>query len=333
MPALILFAILIILSAPAYAEDVLHLKNGDKLTGTVTSYSLNSVRLESKYGTFDIPIADVGGVISNQRVQKDIDFLINQHELASIPQEIIAPVPEPALPVESPPEAIEAEEEDKKYLGAKWSGNINLGANLKTGNSENQAVSADAQISGRWEKHKLTVQADYNREEDDSDITVDNRSLGLEHDYFVSKRWFIGNKAKFEQDEIDRLDLRTNLSTGIGFQAYERDDLNLRFLFGPGFLDEKFEDGSGDNSTTLNWATNYKQKFYNDLFRLFHNHELTAPTENYEDFLFQSKSGLSAPIRNGVVASAGVEFDWDNEPAAGTVEDDTTYSLKIGYEW
>ncbi|MGB0720004.1 MAG: DUF481 domain-containing protein, partial [Bdellovibrionales bacterium] len=216
---------------------------------------------------------------------------------------------------------------------AEWSGDINLGADLKTGNSDNNGITADASAKARWDKHRAKIEADYNREEDNNQITVDNRSLDLTHDYFFADKWFWESAIGFEQDDIDRLDLRTIVNAGLGYQPYESDNLNLKFVLGPGYLHEKFENSGTDESLVVTWAMDYDQKFYGDAFRLFHNHDLNVPSDDTDAYLFQSESGIKLPIRSGIVASGQIDFDWDNNPAPGTVEDDTTYAVKLGYEW
>lgn len=345
--------------AQAMAAEVLHLNNGDKLSGEIKTYTPGRVDIKTKYGFFQIPIKDLGGVETpNTQKQQDILRFMKasaetqkQRARKDIQQQI-QPTPVPrALPKAEPKKAEpkktnlqkteivtnaatpSQEVKENLFLGAKWSGNANAGAELKTGNSEQNGLNADVTIGAKWEKHRATLKADYNREEDDGDVTVDNRALSLGHDYFFSKKWFINNQVSFEQDDIDQLDLRLTASSGLGYQAFEQDDLNLKFVLGPGYQFEEFEDGSEDKSITARFATDYDQKFYDDLFRLFHEHVLTSPADDFEAFLFQSESGIRVPLKKGIIASGQVDFDWDNDPAEGTTEDDTTYSLKLGYEW
>lgn len=326
----------------AIAADTLSLTNGDQLTGQITTQNEHFVRINTKYGPLRIPTNDIASVnAASPTIQSGIQNSITN---ASAPKQVIPSLsslyPDPSM---APPAALEnvsiataeaaPEPEDDKFWGAKWSGNVNLGGNMKRGNSETESYSADAQIKARWEKHRGIIEGEYNFEEDSDRTTVDNRSLSFGHDYFFAEKWFMGNKLSFEQDDIDQIDLRTIASTGLGYQPYERDDLNLKMVLGPGYYHEKFENGNTDEGMTANWALDYDQKFYDDLFRIFHNHDLTMPIEETDAYLFTSESGIRVPIKKGIIASGQVDFDWDNDPAPGTVEDDTTYSVKLGYEW
>jgi len=316
-------------SASASGGDILYLKNGDQLTGTIKSYNSSALEIGTGYGRLTIPLADIGGLAAGNAItQNNVQTALSDLQTQGTPPPQAAPTPV----IEAAPQTPAAQAEPMLW-GAKWSGNANIGADLKTGNSETSGITADSTIKARWDKHRALAKLDYNREKDNGNTTVDNRSLALGHDYFFSEKWFWGNKATFKQDEIDKLDLRTILTSGLGYQAFEQDDLNLKFVLGPGFINEDFEDGTSDQSATINWGLDYDQKFYDGFFALFHNHDLTAPADDTNAYLFQSESGIRIPIRDGIVASGQVDFDWDNEPVLGTVEDDTIYAVKLGYEW
>jgi putative salt-induced outer membrane protein YdiY len=224
------------------------------------------------------------------------------------------------------------------WLGAQWSGRANVGASLQTGNTEQDAVNADASIKAKWlkgedTKHRASIKAEINIENEDDTTTEDNRKLDLAYDYFYTKQWFLNTTLGFEQDDIEELDLRTKAGLGIGHQAFERDDLNLQYILGATYLREEFENDNTDDSLAISWNLDYDQKIWDDTFELFHEHELLVPTDDTEGFLLDTKSGIRLPIKNGIVASGEIDFDWNNDPPAGIKEDDTTYALKIGYEW
>jgi len=222
----------------------------------------------------------------------------------------------------------------QEWLGAKWSGLANAGLTITSGNSDTQAFNADAKAGARWTDQRAELRADFNQEESNDVDTVDNQLIGGNYDYFFAPKWFATAGGSFETDDIALLDLRSRANTGIGHQMFERDDLNLKFILGPGYLDEEFSNGTSFDSVTAAWALDYDQKFYEDAFRVFHNHTIDAPFDGLSDnWLFKSKTGVRLPIVNGILATAQVDYDYDKSPAAGQQEDDTTYAVKLGYEW
>lgn len=258
-----------------------------------------------------------------------------------IPAVITAPIPtiaetsppptyiEPIIqPVTNEPEEYNSPEE------SKWSGRVNFGASLQTGNTEKNAVLADAELKSQIDdEHRVSIKAEYNREKDEGTLTENNRSADIAYDYFFEPEWFVNSTAGFEQDDIQQLDLRTTLGVGLGYQPYKGDDLNLQMILGPSHLREDFENGDTENSIAARWSLDYDQKVMEDQFQLFHNHEILIPADKTDSYLFESKSGIRIPIKNGIVGTGEIDFDWDNSPEPGVTEDDTKYSLKIGYEW
>ena len=230
--------------------------------------------------------------------------------------------------------AVEAIEGSAAPKGVNWKGRVNFGASLQTGNTEEEALNADATLSAKWaEVHRATLKADYNFETNDDVETEDNKSIEGQYDYFFAEKWFFNSVVGFEQDDIDQLDLRTTAGIGLGYQPYESDDLNLQFVLGPTYLHEEFENGTEEDDLAARWALDYDQRIWDNALQLFHEHEILTPVEETDRFLFQSESGVRVPINKGLVATAQIDFDWDNEPEPGVVEDDTLYSLKLGYEW
>ena len=62
----------VIASAPAHAKDTLKLKNGDVLSGQISTYSTNGVTIQTAYGVFDIPVNHIGGVESPRYSMEDL---------------------------------------------------------------------------------------------------------------------------------------------------------------------------------------------------------------------------------------------------------------------
>lgn len=328
----------------AAAQDALTLQNGAVLEGQILYFDQMRTQIRTPQGMRVLPTNRIAEVRSPNRViHSQLSEIVAQGSdfyQPSMAQNLDTttrvvtrtPEPVPAAPLAAT-SAEDITSESDKLWGAKWSGAINLGADLKTGNSESNGVNADAEIKAKWVKHSLMAEAEYNREEDDGDVNVDNRLFKLKHDYFFNEKWFVESSGKYEQDDIANVDYRATLASGLGYQPYDRDDLSLKFVLGPGYQFEEFENGQSEDSLIGKWALDYTQKFYDDLFRLFHNHDLSAPSEDMDAWLFQSESGIRVPIRRGIVATGEIDFDWDNDPAPGTKEDDTTYAVKLGYEW
>lgn len=305
--------------------DTLILKNNDRISGTVLStQSAENLKFKTSFGQdIYVPWVNVSKLydIYNRPIKRpDITY-----SYASSVQKQTEPPKAKKAPAEAPKEA---------PSGIEWSGRANVGATLQEGNSDNSTFNADTTVNAKWkEKHRVVLKAEYNYEEDDGDVTEDNQSLDINYDYFFNKKWFSNSTVGLEQDDLSDIDLRTIIGAGLGFQAFEQKDLNLKFIMGGTYLRQDFESTPSDSSIALRWYSDYDQKFWKDALQIFHNHEIIVPEEDTEDFLVDSSTGIRVPLKIGLVGTVQVDFDWDNRPEPGVVEDDTQYMLKLGYEW
>lgn len=372
--ACLLFGAVCLLTAPeALAQNVIYLHNGDRVSGAVISQTPATgnqdgyAKIQTPHGVLTIPSSQIHHIeqvsktnIPARAVNKDtqpahttthsprysengfsgLSGLAIYQQNTSLPTETIDTVkavsPKPVTKTTQTEQVVAPKETptEKTKTGTKWSGRANLGANLRTGTSDQSAVNADASIKARWnEYHRSEFKIDIAREEDDGSITVDQQRADILHDYFFKPDWFLNAGQGLERDKIDELDLRSTTNIGIGHQAWESDDLNLKYVFGPSYIYEEFESGDSESDIAARWSLDYDQKVMDGLFQIFHEHTLSTPVDNINHYILRTKTGARVPLRQGLVATGQIDYDRDNDPAAGVDTDTARYSLKLGYEW
>ena len=329
--------------ADAATVDHLHMKNGDRLSGTITSYTSDMVTIHTVFGVLDVPVANIGGVASPRFAASELlaqNQSPNRVQTNTSPNVDVAPAqaqtpPTSAAPVETSQNTDDEMDAPKTGLwGATWSGDVNAALEIETGNSDSKNYALDASAQAEWaNKNRLKLSAEYENEKESGATVTDEKMAEIVYDHFLNQKWFWENRLRLEQDDIEDLDLRVNYLSGLGYRAIDTDTTQLQFVLGPGYLREDYNDQGTETSLTVHWATEYDQKFYDDLFRLYHDHNLTTPADEMDAYLFESDTGITFPIKGGVKVSGEVEFDWNNDPAVGNKEDDTTYNVKLGYEW
>ncbi len=308
----------------SFAADTLILKNGDRISGLMKPSQNGQLQFQTHYGAeMQIPFGqvmavqnDAGEVYAIEAMKESVQVVapvISQEETASI---------EPA--------AGEAPTDPSKY---KWTGRVNLGASLDDGNNQKKVFTGDAEIKARNEKNRWLTGAEANLTNDEGNETENDQMLFGEYNRFLSEKWFIGARQELEKDKIALLDLRSTTGAFAGYQFFEQDDLNLRVKFGSDYIYEDFETGDTEENIAASWGLNYDQTFWDNALTFFHDHTFDLPVAETDAFIFQSKTGLRVPVAKYLVGTAQVDFDWDNAPADGVSEDDTSYSLKLGYEW
>lgn len=317
---LIASSFVVLLSSTTALADQVFFENGDKISGQIVSMNhgeplvfkgsyTNDLHIEWEYvsALFD----DMG---------RPIPVPVNQVEPMAAVQEEMNEV-EPAAGDKNNPEL---------YV---WSGRANAGGKLEDGNSQKKSVSIDGQIKARNEKNRYIAKVEINWAEDEGEQTKNDRQFDFEYDRFMNEKWFIGSRLNLKADEQAALDLRTKLGAFVGYQFFESDDLNLLTKAGLDYINTEYENDSSENDVAAGWSLDYDQRFYEEAFQLFHNHDLSVPMDETEAFLIETKTGLRVPVGKHLTGTAEVDFDWDNMPAIGIREQDTTYSVKLGYEW
>lgn len=318
-----------LLSTNVLAQDKITLKNGDILSGTITDVTQETITFETRaLGDLSIPVERVETIATKQRLGV---FGENRDVIASKTKTDLAALETAAG---------ESTEKDyvgdffKQTLGWETEGHIQLGGYLQEGNTEKSGFNTDIHVSTDLDDvNRLRIDAEYHLEEENDETVEDNRSIDLMHDYFFKPKWFANSNLGFKVDKQADLDLRTTAGVGLGYQMYDFKDLSLSFTLGPSYLKEEYQDGDVEESGAARWALDYDQKFYDGMFKAFHNHEILQGFDYADNFQLESDTGVSIPVSAHISAILKVEYDFDNEPAVGTEREDTTYSLNIGYDW
>lgn len=217
--------------------------------------------------------------------------------------------------------------------GLDWSGRINFGGFISDGNSNKKAVVLDGITKARDAKNRYTLGAEVRYAQDNGVETEDRYMAYGEYDRFVSEKMYWGGRASYESDDIANLDQRIKVGPYVGYQYFESDPLNLSTRVGLDYISDEFESGNKEESAAVSWGLDYDQKIVDETLQLFYKHDLSVPTNDTKEFLFNSEAGVRFPIAKILTGTAQVDFDWDNAPAPGIEEGDTKYSLKLGYEF
>lgn len=336
-PAKLFFLLILITSGQALADSVT-LDNGDRLSGSVVRMADGVLYFNATYGgeieipwsavtslTTDVPITAQlvnDSVVSGQAVASE------QGEIQISGDEVLKSV---AFEVENVT-AINPPSAEELAPKTEYSSQFNIGITAATGNADTQQYHFDGEFNARGEKDRYTIGADFNRGEDDGETIVDNWTVYTNYDYFLSEKLFWNNAITLQQNDLQQLDLRTSISTGIGYQFHDTDDLRLSATVGVGYLSENFEVAPSEQTIAGRWSVKYEHQWF-EWLRFFHDHEGLISVEDTSDFVIRSRTGLRYPISKRFTGTAQINFNYDNSPSPGTEKEDLIYILSLGYLW
>ena len=217
--------------------------------------------------------------------------------------------------------------------GYKVSGNINFALESDHGNTVEQDIDIDGKLEFRSLTDRYTLTGVLENDTKDKKQSQDNWLFTGKYDRFTSKQRYYGVVLSFERDRFADLDLRTTFGPYIGRQFYDTDDLNLRLETGFSQVLENNMNADDDNYLSFNWFIDYDQYFFDKFTQFYHKHNGLWNMENTDRMTLDSWTGFRFPLKSGFVASAELEFEYDNEPKADIGKTDTTYRVKLGYQF
>lgn len=232
-----------------------------------------------------------------------------------------------ALPaIAAPPQEAAPDE------GPKWTGSLTAGATTTSGNTDitTGIVLFDAVRAG--EDDRYTLRGWWNYAEQSGTLSERNVGASLKYDYFASEKMYYLAIAGAKSDSIAKLDSRTYLGAGAGYQF--RDDEEIQFLAEGALtsISESFSTGADDSylalrlATTLGWQVSKTTRFDQIL-------EAYPSLEESTDFTGKADHRLRTDISESFYTQLQWIYDYDNTPAAGSERADQKLVFGVGWSF
>ncbi len=216
--------------------------------------------------------------------------------------------------------------------GWHWEGKTNLALAFERGNTDKDDFEADFAMTFRQLDDRVKLNGDYDREKSNEVLTNEDWRLVTRYDHFVSKQLFYGATLGFEHDRFADLQLRTTIGPLVGYEFYDTKAMNLDVAGGPIYVKENFYSAENDEYAALGWQLNF-DRFITDSIQFYHRHNGLLSMEDTQNFVWNTWTGLRFPIYAGIVASTEVQIEYDGGAQKDIDKTDTTYSVKLGYQW
>ncbi len=350
-----LITLLISLAFPLLCHaDVIHLKNGDRLTGTIVNMEDTKLTFWSKYAgeitlfwqdveTFEID--DTATIVlkplpppSEKEVElppsepNDISAqptdLADDETIETI-DEIVEPPTEPQLT----PDMVLAIN-PKPIIPVKITARANTKLTSERGNTVKDVYYMNGEYIARTDKNRYAFDGEYEKEEKNSFLSEENWLIHAKLSHFVNKNRYGYIDTLFENDKFKDLKFRSTYGVGVGYQFVESEQANLSFSMGVAWVSDMFYDAENKDFYAGQWALDFNRFLFRNKLQLFHNDKGYVSLENSNDWFIKSKTGLRLPLYNGFTATLQYEYDWDNEPASyNETEEDSKLLLLFGYEY
>ena len=227
------------------AEIIVHLKNGDRVSGEFVSETATELTLRSKLlGNLAIPIGEI---------------LKREHPITApiISTNVVAALPKPVIKTNAPPPPPKPK---------RWNSEIQLGLNLRYSTRDHLealVVAKSAYSNGRF-REILDYNFAYGETED---VLSANRMGGSSKtEWDLSPRVYTFGLAGAGYDEVRRIDRQFEINPGVGYQWIKTTNFVFKSEVGLGYQDQFYADGREVSAYSGRLAGIFSWKVFNKLF-------------------------------------------------------------------
>ncbi|MDF3130179.1 DUF481 domain-containing protein [Kiritimatiellaeota bacterium B1221] len=323
------FACVALLLGQSPADTVL-LKNGDRISGTVSRMKDGSVQIKTSYaGSVNIAISQV------QRIVLDSPAPLLNQEGKLTTQKIFGAKtdvdPTPPYPIADVkilfPTVVD--------LGEKgsFSGHVNLALKLESGNSPKNELDTDFNIEYLFLKHKFSSQLQFEYDYNKSASTKQDWTSGNKYSYFYTPKYFLSYWYALKQEKYDGLELRQTTGPGWGYKFQTSPRTYSTTEYGLYYVHENYTGESSTEYISANWILNYETLILEDKLRFYHRHQAGLSLEDLDKQLWHSWTGFRIPLLRQFITSIEYEIDFDSSPDVNESRTKNTLRIKLGKEW
>jgi putative salt-induced outer membrane protein YdiY len=350
------YALLAVLLFGATAQaDVVTLKNGDRLTGTLVTVKGGNLELKSEVlGSpttplaLTIPLAQVASfsaekpavVVQGQKTVEGQLVLQPSGDWQVTEKGQSQTVPAANVDLILPADAYHALVEHKAKLWQDWHGTSSLGYAIQRGDQQTSNFSATvAAIRERpatpiFQRHWRT---NYNlttllshATENGTEISSNTFSTGFRQDYLFTPRSFLFGFAQIDHVGPQGLYLRQTYGGGYGYDLISTSRTVFSLLGGLDYVHEKFVTGDSNSAAEALAGEKLGIQFTKRV-RLDHNLNFYPNLSDTGRYRFDTATTLSAQLVNKFSVNVGVIDLYLSNPAAGSKKNNVAFTTGLGY--
>ncbi len=343
---LVLAALIVVLpvtATPVLADELI-MQDGSRLIGEVVH---RKKVVKKKYRMLEFKTAYAGTIkvkwheIAEIKTDKPMEVMLTDDSMIKVTrltnneEDMIVEsgTDAPAQTLAQDKVAVINPEPWQKGEGYKFTGRINFGFERERGNTDEDEVDIDGNLLWRRKQDRFTAYGELEYDKKNNKKSKDKWNTDGTYNYFFTRHWFAGGFARLEHDRFADLDLRATAGPLVGYQWFESKELNLFASIGPGYVKENFDEESDDDYPALGWGINYDQFLFKSFVQAYHRQIAFWNLDETDDLVWDSWTGLRFPLKYGLVASTEMQLELDSGAAKGKDNLDTTYTLKMGYQW
>ena len=322
---------LLVWTGGAFADRVI-LENGDTLTGTVEKVMDGKLTLKTDYsGPIEIQVSKIKKIYTDKPAEVHLtsgEVLKGKIETREDGQVVVEKSAErettsvdllKVASVNPPPPK-------------KWSGSLNVGGNIQTGNTDRKGLIVDALAIRKTDQDKIFLHYLFNYAQEKGETTSRNQYGEIEYDYFFTKHLYGLAAVSLLNDKFSDYRLRTIAGLGMGYQFWDDPVKALSFEAGLSYQNNDYYEGEDVGFLTARLGGRIRYKFFD--FIVFSDQLLFYPSIGQGgDYTFRNEAALTAPLGARWALKLANIIDYNSNPPVGFDRANVQYLLTLGFSF
>jgi hypothetical protein len=325
-------SVLIWVGAVAFADDEVKLKNGDRLTGKLTSLAGGKLVIETpETGPIKVDWAQVASVKTDAPVKVRL-------ATGDVFEGKIVPGAEGKLKVETPGTVAPVEVEMTKITHfnqppVQWHGSLTASGKITDGNTDVRSFLIAGEGTRETESDLILIRAIFRYAQQDG-VLSERNSYGIGKYNLklpqVAEGLYGYVSEELQGDTFKDLAIRTITSVGAGYDVLKQKEVDLSAEAGLAYITSDFNVAPDESHVGARVSARARVLLplgfeFKELFTIYPNFK---DSQNYQ---FRNEATLGTALGGGWSLLGGVITEYENKPSPGLKKMDDTYFIGLGY--
>jgi putative salt-induced outer membrane protein YdiY len=218
-----------------------------------------------------------------------------------------------------------------------WSGNLNIGLSLQSGNTKQANLNTSAELTRRTPSTlgQLNYLGNFSEVEGVQD--ANNQRITGSYDVRLNRNWFLRPAyLEYYRDQLANIAHQGTLAVGLGYYIFDRDGLEWKLFGGPGYQRTKYETVEAGQSDTASTPAGVLQtSFKADITRRLKFIEtigVALTSEQAGRYSHHAVSTLEFEIKRHLDLDVSLVWDYLQNPqteSSGTLPERSDFRLNL----
>jgi len=304
---------LMALASPGAEQVILHLRDGDRLTGVIASENTNQVVITTLW---------------NQQITLPVNQVVKREKVSP------AQAPRPATNImataNAAPAAKPAALPPKPKPPKNWNADLQFGLDLQKNTHDVTLYHTRARVNYTPNRFRNIFDYSYSYGETDGVLSA-NRMDGLAQSDFdlAGKKLFVSFVGSAGYDQIRKIDLYYGFGPALGYHVLTRTNMVLNGLLGMNYQEQDFSNGSNTRNFYYRLAEDFTWKL-NAKLNMDQKFEFLPRAESFGQYRFRFETNFRFALLQNISLNLTVIDLYDSEPAKGVKPNDLQIRSAIG---